>query len=350
MKKLILLLLIVFSGLKSFPQDVHFSMYGDAPTMVNPALTAVHYDLRAIVNYRDQWTGSMSPFKTYAASLEGALRHKKLGKSHLSAGLGFFNDKAGDAQYTTTNVNLNLAVVVKVAKNGELSLGTQAAYVQNSIDYNNLKWGTQFNGIKYDPTRASFETNQIASAKNFDLAAGINYHSSKSSLYISSKDGSRFDAGIAAYHLLQPKNGLYTNSIEKTNIRTIGYFNGMFCRKGAKTCFLPGVFVINQGENTSMLASFMIKWIITEQTIYTNMKKPFAFSLGTQYRLKDAFIPTLLLEWDKYAIGAAYDLTLSTMNNANKGLGGFEIMLRYNWNPGYGRMLGGSMTKPTFKD
>ena len=350
MRKLYTLLFLVSVVIYSKAQDVHFSMYGEAPLMVNPALTAVHYDLRAVANYRDQWTGSLAPFKTYAASLEGALRHKKLGRSHLSTGLGFFNDNSGDAQYKTTNVNLNLGAVVKVASNGELSLGTQFAYVQNTINYDNLKWGTQFDGYKYDPARASYEFNQIPSAKNFDLAAGINYHFSKSNLYISSKDGSRFDAGLAAFHLLQPKNGLFTNSVEKTNIRTIGYFNGMFCKKGSKTCFLPGIFFINQGANNSILGSFMIKYIITEQTIYTNMKKPFAFSYGVQYRLKDAFIPTILLEWDKYAIGAAYDLTLSTMNNANKGSGGFEVMLRYNWNPGYGRMVGGSLTKPTFKN
>ena len=83
MKKLIYFFIFIFiSAPKLFSQDVHFSLYGEAPSVINPALTGVAYDFRANINYKSQWSGFNSGFLTYAANLESAIKHQKLKKTN----------------------------------------------------------------------------------------------------------------------------------------------------------------------------------------------------------------------------------------------------------------------------
>lgn len=107
-------------------------------------------------------------------------------------------------------------------------------------------------------------------------------------------------------------------------------------------CFAPGVIYQQQGSAKEIVGSALLKFIINQQSVHTDKEKPFAVSGGLQYRFKDALIPTFLLEYDKYAFGLCYDINLSNLTTASKAKGGFEFSLRYNWNPGYGKMVGGS--------
>jgi hypothetical protein len=70
-----------------------------------------------------------------------------------------------------------------------------------------------------------------------------------------------------------------------------------------------------------------------------------SLSLGAYYRLKDAVIPSLLFQFDKWGLGIAYDINLSDLTPATNTKGGLEVALRYNMSPGYGRALGGSFNK-----
>ncbi len=84
----------------------------------------------------------------------------------------------------------------------------------------------------------------------------------------------------------------------------------------------------------------MIKRIFKSSSVYTQHSKPFAFSLGAFCRINDAIIPSLLIEYDKYALGFSYDLNISKLRTASKLNGGMEISLRFNVSPGYGKALG----------
>jgi hypothetical protein len=92
----------------------------------------------------------------------------------------------------------------------------------------------------------------------------------------------------------------------------------------------------------------LFKFIISDQSIRTNIRKPSAFSIGGQYRFKDAIIPTVLWQYDNYAIGLSYDINVSSLTPASKRNGGLEVMLRYNTSPGYGKNLGRSNSKASY--
>lgn len=42
-------------ALITYGQDPHFSQYDATPLIVNPANAGLKHDLRAVVNYRNQW-------------------------------------------------------------------------------------------------------------------------------------------------------------------------------------------------------------------------------------------------------------------------------------------------------
>jgi type IX secretion system PorP/SprF family membrane protein len=318
-------------------------MYGEAPTVINPALTGVAYDFRANVNYKSQWKSLNSAYSTYAANFETAFKHKKLNKAHMSAGANFYRDMSGDGKMATTSFNLNLATVIKVGKYNDFSLGLMGGATTRTLKSpENLTWENQYDGFKYQSALPSGEYDQNNSFTRADFGGGINFHHSESDLYLSSNNGSRFDIGAAVYHYNSPENSFFGYGSDKENLRYNAYATAVFCKSGSNLCFAPGVIYQAQGPAKEVILSSLFKFIINQQSVHTDKEKPSAISAGLQYRFKDALIPTFLYEYDKYAIGLAYDINLSNLTTASKSKGGFEFALRYNWNPGYGKMIGGS--------
>ncbi|MDP2385527.1 MAG: PorP/SprF family type IX secretion system membrane protein [Bacteroidota bacterium] len=349
MKKICLLVTaLMLTGLSIKAQDIHFSLYGEAPSVINPALTGVAYDLRANVNYKTQWKSFNSAYKTYAGNFEASLKHEKMTKAYMAAGINFYKDVAAgsksDSKFTTTGISANFCTVITTGKNSKLSLGlTGGANSRNIKQYDSLTWENQYDGFKYDPSRPTGEADESRySFSNADFGGGVNWHYSESNLYISSNNGSRFDIGASVYHFNSPKNTFYSFGDDKLNMRYNGYANAVFCFKESNICFAPGVLYQQQGANREIVTSALIRVILKQQSVHTKEEKPSAFSGGFQYRFKDALIPTFLFEYDKYAIGLAYDINLSKLTTASKSKGGFEFALRYNWNPGYGKMVGNS--------
>ena len=114
---------IIISNL-SFSQDFHFSQYNENPSLVNPALTASRDAMRASVVYKSQWKSVTTPYTTYGASIDAKFKpsnweqadkfRQKIYKRSVnkgSAGISFYNDKAGDGKLTTTNFNISLATL-----------------------------------------------------------------------------------------------------------------------------------------------------------------------------------------------------------------------------------------------
>ena len=93
----------------------------------------------------------------------------------------------------------------------------------------------------------------------------------------------------------------------------------------------------------------MFKYIIQDQSVHTGAKKPCAVALGAYYRVKDAVIPTFLFQYDKYAFCVSYDYNISDLAVASKNSGGLEFSLRFNTSPGYGKSIGNSFNRPTYK-
>lgn len=321
-----------------FSQDAHYSMYNETPVNVNPALCGVAYDVRVIANYRSQWHSVSNPYKTYGATAEFAIKHQKTRKAYLTTGLNIYQDVAGGGNFSQLHIGAILGVVVNTGANSKLSFAATGSFDQRRITSGGFQWENQYNGYQYDPSiqGEAIPANQINYA---DFGAGVNYHFSKSTKYISSNDGNRVDVGFAVYHVNTPLVSFY-NSGETQFMKYSGNVSVTIALPKAKANIIPSVLFMAQGPSVEVNAGVMFRYIISEASKRAGSVKPMAISAGAYYRVKDAFIPQILFEFDKYAIGASYDLNVSKLTAFSNLQGGLEIVLRYNWNPGYGKAVG----------
>jgi type IX secretion system PorP/SprF family membrane protein len=349
MRKAILFAILIVSLAQSqqvLAQDPHYSQYNETSIYVNPALCGVAYDVRAMVNYRSQWQSVSTPYKTYGATAEFAVKHEKTRKAYLTTGLIAYQDVAGGGKMTQLHVGGILGVVVNTGQHSKLSFAATGSFDQRRITSGNFQWENQYNGYQYDPSLQgeSLTTNQVTYA---DFGVGINYHYSKSQRYISANDGSRFDIGFSAYHINTPLIS-FTNSNEAQYMKFTQHASFNIALPNAKANIIPSYIVMFQGPAMEIDAGIMFRYIISDASARSSTVKPMAISGGAFYRSTDAFIPQLLFEYDKYAFGASYDLNLSALTPYSNLKGGLEVVLRYNWSPGYGTSVGNtSSPKPT---
>ena len=341
--KLILLVFILNSVfIMSSAQDIHFSQYNESPLTLNPALTAATVDMRAIINYRNQWKSVTVPYQTYAASFEFKARlmqwvkvdpGQRTGfftkaKKNLAFGLNFFRDKAGDGAMGTTQANLSMASHIALDDRNSLGVGIQGGIVQRSINFAKIRWDNQYDGTSYNPAMASGET---AVPSNFiygDYSAGIQWNYGKGEMYIAANNELKANAGVAVYHISQPSQS-FLGDRDKLFLK-FGFHGGMvYGVQGSNLLLAPSFMYLRQGPQQELNIGAMIKYKLNENTKYTGFKQASTVSIGAFYRNKDAIAVVGLIELNKFAIGASYDFNLSGLKAVSTGRGGFEIVLRY---------------------
>lgn len=329
-------------------QDTHFSLYSEIGSAINPALSGVQYDTKVTANFRTQWGSVSKSYQTIGLSYEQAIGHKKLKGQYFSVAFNIFRDQAGDAKLSVLNPNLGICYLRKISKTFKASAGFQGGFNYKTINTDNLKWDKQYDGFAYDPNLPSGETPPRSSITSYDLGGGFNFSYAKNEkLFISVKEGNKFNVGLSAYHFGVPLNSFIINT-EKLYTRTCFYMNGDFNIPGSKQSVMPSFLFMRQGTSSEFVVGALYKFILVDQSLFTGIKKPAAFAIGGQYRYKDAVIPSLLFQYDKYAFGLSYDINVSALTPASKRFGGIEFMLRYNMSPGYGKSLGRSDTKSSY--
>ncbi len=328
-------------------QDIHFSQYAETPAAINPALAGVTYNTRVILNYKSQWASVASKYETMAFSFEQTIKHKKLKGNYFAVSASMFKDMAGDAKMGTLNPNIGVSYIQKISKKMKLSGGVQSGFFFRTLDGTNLRYDRQYNGYNYNPNLPSGESPTRTGFSAFDLGGGINLNFIESDKFISAKNAAKFDVGVSAYHYSLGKNS-FLNSDEKLQTRMCAYFNADFNIPNSINAIMPSLLYMRQGPSQEIIAGAMFKFIIGDPSTYTSLKKPRALAIGGYYRFKDAIIPSILFQYNKYGIGISYDINVSALTPASRRNGGLEIMLRYNVFPGYGVNMGRRDTKPSY--
>ena len=328
-------------------QDIHFSQYTEVGSAINPALAGVQYDTKITANFKTQWGSVAKSYQTNGISYEQAIKHKKLNGSYFTLAINIFRDQAGDAKLALLNPNIGISYLQKINKTMKVSGGLQGGFNYKTINIDNLKWDKQYNGYAFDPSSPNGETTPRSSITSYDLGGGANFNYAKSEKFISAKDGNKFNIGLSAYHYSIPRNSFIISS-EKLYTRACFYFNGDFNIPGSKHAVMPSFLYMKQGPSSEFVIGALYKFILVDQSLFTGIRKPAAIAIGGQYRYKDAIIPCVLMQYDKYAFGISYDINVSSLTPASKRYGGLEVMLRYNMSPGYGKNLGRGDTKASY--
>lgn len=342
-KKIIILTAVsIILGNKMLAQDIHFSQWTQTPALVNPALTGSLAVVRASVIYKDQWRSVTVPYKTYGASFEMKFKASNWEKSspfltrtykkafnRTAGGLSFFNDKAGDGKMGSTQANLSFATFVKINKQNTLAFGLQASVVQRKIDFSQLTFPNQYNGTGFD---SNMDAGENYNSQNFvypDFAGGINWSYGYTEKSIAANNDLRINAGVAMYHITQPKQKYLNATADRLNAKYILHADAVIGIRNTNVALVPSYLCQMQGTSLEMMEGFMIKYYFKDDSKYTGYIKRSAFGIGATYRNNDAAILSALVEYENYAIGFSYDLNTSKLTKATTSRGGPEIFIRF---------------------
>ncbi len=288
-------------------------------------------DIRLVANYRNQWASVLraDAFRTYSVSYDQRI---PVGRTdYFGIGGTFWGDRAGEADFATLTGKLALSYSKKMGGSRKfgnyLVVGGEAGLAQRSIDFLDLRWGTQHDGEGgFDPNANSQETG--FDMDNFlfaDLAAGL--------LWFGVIDeNTNYYVGGAFHHLNRSNQSFNSEEEDLIFSRYTLHAGGEF-PIGDKMGLLPGVIVMSQGPSFQINAGTSVKFLLSKsQGQYQ------AFQLGLWGRmanqpesglLADAAILSTRFDFNNFSLGFSYDLNISDLRAASNSQGAFEFALMY---------------------
>jgi type IX secretion system PorP/SprF family membrane protein len=300
-------------------QDIHFSQFYENAILRNPALTGIFSgDYKVGVNYRNQWSNISVPFQTVLASAESRITVNEETGDNFSFGVTATYDKAGSINFNSFQVypavNYNKALEDK--HQSYLSAGFTAGYIQRSVDPSKMTFASQYQGGGYDPGNASNEN--ITNTKNtyFDVGAGVSFNSS-----LGEFNNINYYLGAAAYHINKPKAAFSeSEAFLRLNTKWNGNFGFQYLANN-QLGFTMHANYSKQGTYQEIIAGVLGSW----RTIDASLNSVFTFYGGVFYRVNDAWIPTVKLDYKSYSFTVSYDINSSGLKTASDGMGGMEI-------------------------
>ena len=319
-------------------QDKHFTQYFAAPMTINPALTgAFQGKYRIGVVRREQWGQAVSsPYTTFAGAVDvrfpASYKQRKFDDA-VGVGILFYNDKVDDIGFRTTQMALSAAYHKALDQHGAhyLTLGLQLATNQRSVNYENLTFQDQYDGLN----GYSLPSGEDLPENNFsysDLALGLNYTFSptrKVTIY----------TGAAMHHVFEPNvSFLAANPDESVSIpeednlhrKYSAQISARFPIKD-NIYLIPRVLIASQGPHLEMNAGTNIRISVGDYT-------PVALYLGSWVRpvksadqsiMIDAVVGMIGIEYNNLLFGFSYDINVDDFTVAANPRTSFELSIAY---------------------
>ncbi len=318
MKYLTTISLICLS-IGAFGQDIHFSQFYASPIYVNPASAGVfNGDYRITGNYRNQWRSVSKPYayRTFISSVDGYISRGLTRKDFVGGGITFFNDKAGDANLSTNQVNLVGSYIKTLDRRGSraMAFGLQLGMAQRSYDFQALSFNEQFIDNGFDPNAITGETPGSNSYSYLDAGLGwMFFHTidRKRSYYL----------GASAFHLNRPKQGFLGSTTPLANKYVVK--TGMEYKLNREVSFQPKAIYYRQFPYDEFIFGSFVKYHLREISDHS------AYFVGLWYRWNDAVMIVNMIEFDNLIIGFSYDANVSSLARASGGNGGMELSIQY---------------------
>jgi type IX secretion system PorP/SprF family membrane protein len=316
MKKGILILFAVFFLIDfSFGQDIHFSQFYAAPFNLNPALTgAFNGDYRITANHRTQWRAVTVPYTTTAAFFD----MRNIGIQNLHGGVSIYHDKAGDSRFSTFQFNVSGAYSQWLDKEAtkQLIVGFQTGVTQRSINFANLSFDNQYNGIRYDANLGTGETLARQGYMFFNLNTGIAYGQQ-----INENLG--FSAGVGVFNINKPEQSFFSN--ERIGLeRRMTIFGKAEYQVNEEFAVIPSFLMMFQGPHREYLAGGAVKYVLEAMP-----GRYRALYAGSWFRMRDAGFIMVGMDYNTLNVGISYDINYSSLVPASNYRGGFEVSVVY---------------------
>jgi len=305
------------------------------PVDLNPAFAGdVDGRYRVSIAYRDQWRSIIeSPFVTMG--VYGDLKiipGKTRQDDYFGAGFSLITDRT-----PVLNVNQNMLSLYgsyHKALNADigqyLSGGINLGIAQRSINYENIYFNDQFNGLD----EYSLSTAENLPANNFafiDLGVGVRY-TSKTSQYSSFTTGFSVDhlqgGSISFYHI--PPESDENLPDAKLERKFTGYLS-MEIASNETVAFLPRIIWQSQGAHQMISAAGLVKLDLNN---YDNQALHLCGGIRLNQTSTTSLKPSaaylqMAYESNGLLIGLSHDILLNGLNESDKGKGAFELSISY---------------------
>ncbi len=305
-------------------QDIHFAQFYENAALRNPALTGIYTgDYKVGANYRSQWSALPTPYQTLLASAEARTRLSEATNDYFSYGLTVTYDKAGAISLNTLQImpTINYNKHLRDDNNSYISVGFGAGYIQRSFLLSNVTTNNQYGGNGYDPGLSSGENFNNVKLNQFDLGGGVSFNSS-----IGKARRANYYVGISAYHITRPKESFMQED------RTFSRLTGKYSAQAGLSVLMTPNFGLTTHFNYTNQHPYQ-EWIGGGLLSYHyrdmyDAKRSLSLSAGAFYRLNDAVIPTVKIDYRNLGVTASYEINT---NKAAQGLGNtleFSLFMR----------------------
>lgn len=333
MKRLLLYLILTAQTI-GFSQDIHFSQTTRANFQINPAFTGCFDgDIKAEMNFKDQWQSIDKTFRTYASSFEYAIGRNGYRRKNAEFAIGahVFKDVAGEIELGNTSAGITLSTLIKINRQSKLVFGLQTNYTSTGINSSQLQWGSQYNGLNYDPSLSNNEGIEYTRSSYLDVGTGIAlyYHKKDGRLIANSPQNAKI--GVSVFHINKPVYTLNSNTDSKLPMRLVLHGDMTFALHEDLYIF-PNFNVNIQNKQHEILIGSLFQYRLKSASKITGFSKEWTASAGLDLRitnLLDAIIPQVYVGIEDFSLGLSYDINVSKLNYASYYRGGFEISIRY---------------------
>lgn len=336
-------LLLLCKCVDLFAQDPRFSLFNEAPALLNPALTGANHPLRASVQYKEQWRGAVRPFQTYGLSFETrfgpstweqvdkhrGMTFKEKSLRRLAAGISIYSAREAGGSLNSTWINLSLAWFVPLNKYHSLSAGLQTSLVQRKADNSSFLFPNQYGAGGYDQSLPSGEKFNNLYYVYPDLSLGAMWAFNREEKRIGSNNRVKANAGFAVYHVAQGA-GNFLNSSAMRYKRWVGHASALLPTGTSRLAIMPSFQWQMQGRAQNITAGFLLKQYYRYNSKYTGLVRRSSVNYGLYISPRDAVTAVFMVEMgEQYSIGLSYDITVSSLAGVVKSRGGLECVFRY---------------------
>ena len=314
-----------------YAQNPYFSQYYASPLYLNPALSGANREISFGVNHRSQWNSNNAPYEISQFSLMYPLLTRGARQDHLGGvGLSVFKDVSGEGGVLKSlGISAGGSYRISLDQNHTVLLGLQGGLIQKSVDFGNLRWGSQYdNIIGYDdriaPSVGEFKESTLLPV--FDAGAFWHYASHSRSSFMPSR-GWAFFNGLSVSNINRPDESFLKDGESKLPM-LFKLHGGVDYRTSRNFKFSPSYLLMYQNGNTQYNIGTYITWSLIADA-YSRNPKVFDLQLGAWHRIHDSFIFLAGLSGRSFALGFSYDINSTSMRYNNLGKSAYEISLKY---------------------
>lgn len=300
-------------------QDPHFSQFFASPLTLNPALTG-KFDgtVRVAGNYRNQWPAFNNVYTTATASVDFAILKDRL-PDFDTWGIGILalTDKAGGGILTNNYLALSTSYHKALDEDGfqQIGVGFQGTFGQKRLDNSKLYFEDQLTPFGFTGVTQDIFSSENLNLNYLDVNAGLIYSGSTT-------EDNNFYVAASMYHINRPKEsfkGGNWNISPRTTISAGGYFP----ITDLLTLHTSGIYQV-QNKASEINFGGAVSAPIDDRS-----SSPSNVYLGSWYRVNDAIIPYVGLEFAGLRIGATYDINISSLKSGSQSRGGMELSIIY---------------------